>query len=508
MDSSDKAAGKMTAGKKPGLTNRSVWSGLVIILSLIGFCIVLYSTVWGAALSDDSYYYISSARNLLAGRGFDLVPNFPPLLPLILSLIGLFKVDPLVVVRWLNAILFAVNIYLVGRIVFELSRSYTFSILGSVFMLISSTMIMVHSWAMSEALYISLMLSGILIYTSGHTKGSWKTPVFSGLFFGLAAATRYIGVSLLFAGGIIWLLEAGKILRERLRNALLFSLVGITPLLLWMVRNQVIAGQPTNRVFELHLMPGSMWITMLNTVLLWFIPGRLVHRKELLWSGAIALVILIGLSFYFLRKRSSSAPNRWQNDEQKPVILLCLCILAYMFILIISRSFFDVRIPMDERLLSPVLVMGLILLVWILERLWNIKHWLAYGSVVLISLLLLVTNLARSGEMVQSYHDVGRGYASAREHISETYAYLRKRPDIPIYSNAFAGIYFWTDRVTNALPPPGDITAMKENMKQTGAYLVLFDSIPVELYGMNREELTQGLVEQIRLSEATIYRSP
>ena len=44
---------------------------MIIILILIGFGIVLYSTVWGAALSDDSYDYISSARNLLAGRGFD-----------------------------------------------------------------------------------------------------------------------------------------------------------------------------------------------------------------------------------------------------------------------------------------------------------------------------------------------------------------------------------------------------------------------------------------------------
>jgi hypothetical protein len=49
---------------------------------------------------------------------------------------------------------------------------------------------------------------------------------------------------------------------------------------------------------------------------------------------------------------------------------------------------------------------------------------------------------------------------------------------------------------------------MKADMKNTGAYLVIFDSIPVELYGTTREELTQGLVEQIRLSEATIYRSP
>jgi hypothetical protein len=45
-------------------------------------------------------------------------------------------------------------------------------------------------------------------------------------------------------------------------------------------------------------------------------------------------------------------------------------------------------------------------------------------------------------------------------------------------------------------------------MRRSGAYLVIFNSIPVELYGTTRDELTQGLIEQIVLSEATIYRAP
>jgi hypothetical protein len=313
---------------------------------------------------------------------------------------------------------------------------------------------------------------------------------------------------LLLAGGVVWLTEAGKTNRVRVRNAIIFSITGAIPLLAWIIRNQIITGQPTSRVFSLNLMPKSSWISLLNTVFVWFLPGRFVHGKELYWLGGVIIILAISLGIYIFRYTRSVSPKDQSPGMQKPVILLSLSILAYMVVLIISRSFFDVRIPMDERLLSPVLVMGLILLVWILEKIWKIKRWLAYGIVVLISLIMLVTNLTRSTEMVQSYHIEGRGYASARDHISETYAYLRNRPDIPIYSNAFAAIYFWTGRVTNTLPPPIEIAAMKENMKKTGSYLVLFDSIPVELFGTTREELTAGLVEQIKLSEATIYRSP
>ncbi len=49
---------------------------------------------------------------------------------------------------------------------------------------------------------------------------------------------------------------------------------------------------------------------------------------------------------------------------------------------------------------------------------------------------------------------------------------------------------------------------MKADMRQTGAYLVIFKSIPVELYGDTEEGLTEGLIKQIQLNEATIYRSP
>jgi hypothetical protein len=480
----------------------------LIALCLIGVFLVLFSTTWGAALSDDSYYYISSARNLLAGNGFDLVPNFPPLLPLLLGLIGIFKVDPLISIRWLNALLIGLNIFLVAQIILALTKSVIFSLIGASFTLVSATLIMVHSWAMSEALFISLVLLGIFFYATGYSNTSWKIPFLTGLFFGLAAATRYVGIAFLLAGGIFWLFEPAKGFRQRLGNTLIFSSVGILPLLLWTIRNQFLIGQPTNRVFAQHPMTLSLWIKIVNTILLWILPGRLVNGKEIYWLGVITILVTIMMIFYLLRWSNRTRLNGSQPNDWKPIVFICLCILSYLVILILSRSYFDIRIPMDERLLSPILVMGLILLVWILARMWGYHHWFTYAIVIVSSLTFVFTNFTRSAGMVNSYHETGRGYASARDHISETYAYLRNRPDIPVFSNAFAGIYFWTGRVTQSIPPTNQIQAMKDEMKKSGAYLVLFDSIPVELYGMNREELTSGLVEQIRLSEATIYRAP
>jgi 4-amino-4-deoxy-L-arabinose transferase-like glycosyltransferase len=493
---------------KSWLSSQPFWIVIVSLFSLSGTIVVLYSTVWGAVLSDDSYHYISSARNLIAGRGFDLIPHFAPVLPLLLSVGGLFKVDPLAAVRWVNAVLFGLNIFLVAWIVRSQTNSPVFSLLGALLTLVVNTLIMVHSGAMSEALYISLLLIGFLVVASTYQKGSRGIPLATGLCFGLAATTRYIGVSLLMAGGIFWLTEAGKSSRERLRNAFWFSAVGVIPLLLWIIRNQTLTGRPTSRIFSWHPISRGLWINALNTMFVWLSPGRFVHGKELAWLGGIGLVLFTWLGVVIFRDRHGLIRLGQSLYRCKLAFLICLGILAYWAVLIISRSFFDDRIPMDERLLSPFLVMGLILLVWSFARVWNRSRWLGRSIVVVVSLMLLMVNLTRSVQMVQSYHQLGRGYSSARDHISETYAYLRNRPNTPIYSNAYAAIYFWTGRVTDPLPSREGIPVMKADMRQTGAYLVVFDSISLELYGVTEKELTEGLVTEIRLSEATIYRSP
>jgi Dolichyl-phosphate-mannose-protein mannosyltransferase len=485
------------------------WIAGLLLTSLVGGRVILYSTRWGAALSDDSYFYIHAARDWLAGRGFTLTPHFPPMLPFLLSAVGLFGVDPLVSVRWTNAILFSLNIGLTGWLIYRISRSQVFSLTGALLFLASNTLIEAHSWAMSEPLYLSFSLLGLLFFSKAARSRDLISIIIAGFTFGLAAATRYIGVSLLAAGALVlltWHQPANTF--HRLRGMAAFAIAGSAPLLAWIVRNQLLTGHPTTRVLAWHPLEGSQWLDAINTVLLWIAPGRLVHGNELIWMG-VAATILGGWLLWKLFMDRDSIHRNTEALFQSPLIYVFLAyLLSYPITLILARSLFDSRIPLDGRLLSPVLSISLILLMALLARLWS-GHGAAIRSAVLITCLyLLFVNGARSIEMVQSYHESGRGYAGERDQISETYAYLRNRPEIPIYSNAMAGVYFWTGRDTYVIPSSAGVKEMKAEMKRTGAYLVIFDSIPVELYQVSRDELTEGLVEQIRLSEATIYRHP
>ena len=76
-------------GRWPGSRNRPLLPAAGD-LALAGILLVLLNTRLGAYLSDDTYYYIYPARDLLAGKGFHPSYIFAPLFPMVLAGISLF----------------------------------------------------------------------------------------------------------------------------------------------------------------------------------------------------------------------------------------------------------------------------------------------------------------------------------------------------------------------------------------------------------------------------------
>ena len=105
---------------------------------------------------------------------------------------------------------------------------------------------------------------------------------------------------------------------------------------------------------------------------------------------------------------------------------------------------------------------------------------------------------------IQFLYRQGSGYSSQRWHISETLAYLRRRPDTPVMSTAAPGIYFWTGRLP--LNVPNSRADVRDYLCDTGGFLVVIDSMPLEFYGINPIEVTEGLIIEQDFSEGTIYR--
>lgn len=104
--------------------------------------------------------------------------------------------------------------------------------------------------------------------------------------YALAALTRYAGLVFIIAAGLsLLLLREGKI-KSRLSDALLFGFGGSLPILIFLCRNWILAGNATNR-------PAPYWhppelqaiLDGVHVVLMWFLPDRVALQLNSYVNG-------------------------------------------------------------------------------------------------------------------------------------------------------------------------------------------------------------------------------
>ena len=150
---------------------------VIFIFSLLAaFTILIILSKWGIGLNLDSIAYTSAARNILNGKGAAVLfeasgttalnlwrtsinnPDisvflWPPFYPIILAIPGLFNMNLVIGATIINIILFGLNVFLFGFIIYDFTKSFLLSITGSFVILISEVTIGIHTYAMSEPLF-------------------------------------------------------------------------------------------------------------------------------------------------------------------------------------------------------------------------------------------------------------------------------------------------------------------------------------------------------------------
>jgi 4-amino-4-deoxy-L-arabinose transferase-like glycosyltransferase len=104
----------------------------------------------------------------------------------------------------------------------------------------------------SEAPFISFSMAGLLLLAYHVTRPSPSLLVLASLMIGLAASTRYVGVVLFPATAFAILLLDKRSLKHRAKDILILSCLACLPLVLWLIRNMLIAHSATNREFAFH----------------------------------------------------------------------------------------------------------------------------------------------------------------------------------------------------------------------------------------------------------------
>ncbi|MDR3574585.1 MAG: hypothetical protein P4L50_12025 [Anaerolineaceae bacterium] len=537
-----------------GIKSKPILCIFLSLAAVLGVAALLFSTHWGPGIGGDATIYITSARNVLAGKGigliqpdgsFRLIPYFPPFFPLLLSLIGLTGADLVETAHWLNMLLFGGLVWLGGYLTFRASRSALLAGILAALLMASPILIPVYSWAMAEPLSIFCGVLGLVwLVEYLHQPSRATLLILAGLLAGLSFLTRYSAVAYLAAGWVGLLLFGAKRMRQKLVESLLYLAPGLLPMAVWAVYD--ISKTSTLASRSLETGPGmanriaSMLPPLKNIILRWLVPDSWISTPHYPASFNLLLDILfvlglllwLGLILWKLNRTADKTPNK---DLFQLLVLLALFILAYLGLIFVVYISTYPPITLDDRMFSPVhiaILWIIVLLAGLTLNLWPGWRWLKLGLPVLLILFAAAYGWRTMRIVVQNY-DLGLGYTSPDWRGSPTIKALKALPPgSTIVTNETMAVLFLTGRTAYPyaeiyLNKPlsvfseygnGDLSSdsgQQRLFRENKAVLVLFDSLPSQLgsiYGdqtaQRIQKLTNGLQISFKGSDGGIYDYP
>jgi hypothetical protein len=353
-----------------------------LLLAALATASVLYLTRLGPGAGGDSTSYLMGAENLLLGNGFSRysggyeirpITGFPPVYSVSLAAAGLTGLELIEAARLLNAVLFGANVVLTSAIVYSLTRSTRASVLAGLLFLTRTTLLELHSWVMSEPLFIFLSLVSVcLIGRYLHEAGvAWL--IAAGTVTALACLTRYVGVALVGTGLVGIALFGPSDVRRRGRDGLIFTGLSLIPLLMWLARNRAVAGTAVNRGLSYHPMEPELVRLFLADISSWFVP----HQVPLPTGVRATLAIVIAAAV--LGGLVALLGRRWLKWDRTRLLmvgpagtrlaavpwLLALYAAGGLFITWLNSTLLDAATTAaaPSRYLAPVFAASLILFV-------------------------------------------------------------------------------------------------------------------------------------------------
>ncbi|MGA9531680.1 MAG: glycosyltransferase family 39 protein [Anaerolineales bacterium] len=453
----------------------------ILAIPLLGVGLVLFHTSLGPGASGDSAFYVMGAKNLLAGNGYsrfsggyELKPisGFPPGFPVMLAVFSTLIPDMFAAARLMNALLFGVSLFLMFWIVWRATGSRAAGLISQSAILLSPVQFDLHSWVMSEPLYIFLMLLSLVLVESYVRAGRPLLLVGVGILMAAATLTRYVGASLIAAGCFAMVVLGKGSLRRRLVDAGVLGLVSALPVVAWLRRNAAVADTLTNREILYHPMRPELIRQYLAEISSWFVPHA-VPLPTLVRAG-LAVMIVLGLSAALIYMAVRFRWFTWSPEEKglQPVhpaaVILPTAVvvsIAFILILVANSLFLDAATTASAppRYLAPVYVLSV--LVFVCAGYWSQR--VAKSRVVLSSMLLvLAVSLGVQGvgtidllrNPLPSLGYMGRRYTWAQT----TDALRAIESGVPIVSNNPEMVYILSERPAFVRPIRFDVYQQRE----------------------------------------------
>jgi len=445
-------------------------AGLILSGTIAVFALIR-STPYGLGLVNDSVGYVNGAQNLLAGNGYtrtsgggELKPitHFPPLFSITLAVSTSNEIEILSAARMLIAFLYGLDVILLGILVFQINGSMVFSLLASLILALSDTFLKLYMFLMSEPLYLTWLLVAFILLGLYYRTRQVKWLLGSGFIIGLAYLTRYAGLSLwgTFALAlVIFDSHWKKPYHFPFRSFSALSVSFLLPILTWTAVNAFISPQADdgligNRQISWHpISPNDVYYTS-KKLMTWAAPDVMIKGLPLLGRFmsllSIAGLIILGswlvISLWRVWKGNHSIDSGKIHNELS--LTVGLHIPVYLGFLFVSLSFLDASTPLDDRIFSPLLLLGIALSAVGLARLWELNKSFLPGKIfassksllrltaLACSVVFIFTGIQDNRAAVEDLSREGQGFAHRGLSQSPAIPAIRMMPDeMILYSN-------------------------------------------------------------------------
>ena len=495
------------------------------IIAIYAILITLYSTTKGTGITTDSVRYASAAINLLSGKGLlefsetaHIVPltHYPPGYPLILAAFASLrgKDEVWTTGRYLNVFLFGANSLIIGISVFILSnKNHLLSIICSLIFCCSPSLLYIHSMLWSEPSFIFVSLLGVSLFLYGFKNKKTDILFLSALLIALSFLIKYIGLVLVISSMAFLLIHEFPSSRKGKKTFLAFMSITVFPVIMWLLYAYIHKTDIEGRAFSFHPSSQLCFRQIMQTLNSWFCLNT--------GTGKVFLAFICFLIFWIIYKtlkivgfnksRGMDVPFNFHKILNLFLFqtFYIIYIPLFFIMLFLTINFFDLQTLPDERILSFVFALTVIMIAMLSNGIVDIfkinKRIKIMAGVVLMFFLAEYLYLSTATAKILS--NEGAGYNSDSWKNSKIVSILKdKKCDVVVYSNVPDAIYFLNKMISRMIPYKYDpytgginsnydkeTRVMRSEIEKKNAILILFKKIGARRYLPKEDEIRRDM---------------
>jgi len=469
---------------------------IYFLIAFIGGYLVFRSMTWGPWAFSDSSAYVSAARNFASGNGFvvyqstgevKILKEFPPFFPVLLSIFGGNKLDYINTLRWWNIFLFSSSTLFISLNIYTATRKHYLSIMAALFFISSPQIIVTFTSAMSEPLFLFLLLLSLFLYQLMLQKGNKLLQFTFLIISSLLPITRYAGILFvgLFGVGLFIFSQNIRVIK-RIRNTVLYYIFTFLPVGLWVFslfnQSNVVGGKR----FSLN-------INIFQNIAISIFEESKVMK---FWIPYVESTI----------KQFISSDRTTELYKKQFFFLIILLIFGYVLFIGLTHSITIPQIDIIDRMMIPIYPLCIFVFFLSVDALIDKigQENLLIIFIVTLSFLGLRYNFLRTNSYINNMEENGHGFTARAYQQSGLIKEIQKLSlDQEIISNSSGFVLFYTNRYPmqvdnfpNYAYGSGNSYGEKSFREKNAALIILFSDFS-NYYGKKSESLLYSLTNTL-----------